>query len=139
MPILSLSPVNASENIIKTAADVKSFRDAKAQIAYSDAPERIKKMLAGFSDTIPFSLEVKTAGGYSTRKYLNQIVGTQGVQELKASAILAESWSAVLFEDGTFFIEGALPGKHILRGGKTVAIRGSLRLLRSHTRTRNGT
>ena len=128
VPILSLSPVNASENIIKTAADVKSFRDAKAQIAYSDAPERIKKMLAGFSDTIPFSLEVKTAGGYSTRKYLNQIntksaVGTQGVQELKASAILAESWSAVLFEDGTFFIEGALPGKHILRGGKTVAIR----------------
>lgn len=140
VPILSLSPVNASENIIKTATDVKSFRDAKAQIAYAAAPERIKKMLAGFSDTIPFSLEVKTAGGYSTRKYLNQIntksavgtqgvgsstsnVGTQGVQELKASAILAESWSAVLFEDGTFFIEGALPGKHILRGGKTVAIR----------------
>ena len=140
VPILSLSPVNASENIIKTAADVKSFRDAKAQIDYAAAPERIKKMLAGFSNTIPFSLEVKTAGGYSTRKYLNQIntksavgtqgvgtstssVGTQGVQELKASAILAESWSAVLFEDGTFFIEGALPGKHILRGGKTVAIR----------------
>ena len=145
VPILSLSPVNASENIIKTAADVKSFRDAKAQIAYADAPERIKKMLAGFSDTIPFSLEVKTAGGYSTRKYLNQInagaatgtvnvgtqgvgtsasnIGTQGLQELKASAILAESWSAALFEDGTFFIEGALPGKHILRGGKTVAIR----------------
>ncbi len=124
VPILSLSPVNASENIIKTAADVKSFRDAKAQIDYATAPERIKKMLTGFSDTIPFSLEVKTAGGYSTRKYLNQIeTNTKSVQELKASAILAESWSAVLFEDGTFFIEGALPGKHILRGGKTVAIR----------------
>ncbi len=55
---------------------------------------------------------------------MNQIeTNTKSVQELKASAILAESWSAVLFEDGTFFIEGALPGKHILRGGKTVAIR----------------
>ena len=132
VPVLSLSPVNASDNIVKTSTDVKAFRDAKAQIDYKDAPERIKKMLAGFSDRIPFSLEVKTAGGYSTRKYLNQIKntndsqnvpGAKPVQELKASAILAESWSAVLFEDGTFFIEGALPGKHILRGGKTVAIR----------------
>jgi hypothetical protein len=43
--------------------------------------------------------------------------------ELNAKAIISQSWSAALFEDGTLYIEGALPGKHILRGGKPVAIR----------------
>lgn len=43
--------------------------------------------------------------------------------ELYATAILAQTWAAALFEDGTLFLEGALPGKHILRGGKPVAIR----------------
>ena len=42
---------------------------------------------------------------------------------LNAKAIIAQSWSAALFEDGTLFIEGALPGKHILREGKPVAVR----------------
>ena len=42
---------------------------------------------------------------------------------MKATAILAESWSAALFEDGTLFIEGALEGKHILRNGRPVVIR----------------
>ena len=43
--------------------------------------------------------------------------------ELNANAIISQSWSAALFEDGTLYIEGALPGKHILRSGKPVAIR----------------
>ena len=44
-------------------------------------------------------------------------------QILNAKAIISQSWSGVLFEDGTLFIEGALPGKHILRGGKPVVVR----------------
>ena len=40
-----------------------------------------------------------------------------------ATAILSQSWSAALFEDGTLFLEGALPGRHILRSGMPVAIR----------------
>lgn len=122
IPLLSLSPANAEESIVKVESNVNAFRDAKSQISYKEAPDRVKKLLAGFSSRIPFSLDVKTAGGYSTRKYENLIANTTE-QELKATAILSESWSAALFEDGTLFIEGALPGKHILRGGKPIAIR----------------
>lgn len=122
VPLLSLSPVNASEKIVITSTDVTSYRNLKAEIPYSDSPERVKKLLAGFSAKIPFSIDVKTAGGYSTRSYINQIPNSTE-QELKANAIIADSWSAALFEDGTLFIEGALPGKHILRGGKPIAIR----------------
>ena len=121
-PLLSLSPVNAEEKILLTESDVSTFRKAKAEMPYSQAPERVAKLLAGFSGKIPFSLVVKTAGGYSTRKYVNQLPDSKE-EELKATAILSETWSAALFEDGTLFIEGALPGKHILRGGKPIAIR----------------
>ena len=79
-------------------------------------------MLAGFTDSVPFIIEVKSAGGSSPRIYENEIKGSFE-QELKAKAIISQSWSAALFEDGTLFIEGALPGKHILRGGNPVAIR----------------
>ena len=67
-------------------------------------------------------MEVKSAAGSSPRIYENEITGSFE-QELNANAIISQSWSAALFEDGTLFIEGALPGKHILRGGKPVAIR----------------
>ena len=44
-------------------------------------------------------------------------------KDLQGKALLSQSYSGVLFEDGTLFLEGALPGKHILRGGKAVCIR----------------
>lgn len=118
--LLSLSPATANGNLSIAESSVEDFRKAKQQLDYSFAPERVKSILAGFSKEIPFTIEVKTAGGCSARKYLNKPSETEF---LKAKAILAESWSAALFEDGTMFIEGALPGKYILRGGKPVAVR----------------
>ena len=122
LPLLSLSPVMASQNIVVSESDVDTFRAKKAMLDYKDAPLRIRQMLNGFSNKIPFTLDVKSAGGNSSRIYENKLPDSKE-QELNSSAIIADSWSGVLFEDGTFFIEGALPGKHILRDGKTVAIR----------------
>lgn len=79
-------------------------------------------MLSGFDKTLPFEIEVQNAGGNSPRYYANKIANSTE-KSLKAKAILSQSWSGALFEDGTLFLEGALPGKHILRGGKPVAIR----------------
>ena len=121
-PLLSISPVSASDLITVRDSTVQEFRDAMNIKDYSKAPERIRKMLKGFTDTIPFTIEVKSAGGSSPRVYLNEVPGSFE-QELNAKAIISQSWSAALFEDGTLFIEGALPGKHILRGGNPVAIR----------------
>ena len=122
VPLLSITPVSAANQISIEECSVNEFRDVMRVKDYSEAPERIKKMLQGFSKEIPFSLEVKSEGGVSPRIYENL---PQGVieQELNAKAIISQSWSAALFQDGTLYIEGALPGKHILRGGKAVAIR----------------
>ena len=122
IPLLSISPSNASASISVEESNVEKFRELKAQKDFEQAPERIKKLLAGFSNSKSFSVELKNIGGISPRNYQNQ-VATFKEKELKAKGILSESWSCILFEDGTLFIEGALPGKHILREGKPVAIR----------------
>lgn len=121
-PLLSLSPASSKESLVIEEIDVDSYRAKKELIPYSNAPERIKSLLKGFSSTLPFSIEVKSAGGTSPRTYQNQIANSTQ-KELQAKAIISQSWSAALFEDGTLYLEGALPGKHILRGGKAIAIR----------------
>lgn len=118
--LITLSPATANGNLSIQPSSVEQFREAKKQLDYSLAPERVKNILSSFSTAIPFRIEVKTCGGNSPKEYVN-LPNEQ--HPLKATAILAESWSAALFEDGTLFIEGALEGKHILRNGKPVAIR----------------
>ena len=121
-PISSISPVAADDLLTVEEASVNEFRQAMSVKPYNQAPERLKNILKGFDNTIPFIIEVKTAAGSSPRIYENEAAGSFET-ELNAKAIISQSWSAALFEDGTLFIEGALPGKHILRGGKAVAIR----------------
>ena len=121
-PIASISPVSAADLLTVKESSVSEFREVMSVKPYSSAPERIRNMLQGFDNTIPFIIEVKSAAGTSARVYENEAPGSFET-ELNAKAIISQSWSAALFEDGTLFIEGALPGKHILRGGKPVAIR----------------
>ena len=121
-PITSISPVSAEDLITVKQSSVNEFREVMNVKPYAQAPERIRNMLQSFDKAIPFMIEVKSAAGSSPRIYENEIKGSFE-QELKAKAIISQSWSAALFEDGTLFIEGALPGKHILRGGSPVAIR----------------
>lgn len=119
--LLNLSPTTAESNIVITESSQDEFRDSKKQISYENAPERVKKLLSGFDKSKNFLIEIKSAGGTSPKIYSNQI--SRDNEVLNAKAIISQSWSAALFEDGTLFLEGALPGKHILREGKPIAIR----------------
>lgn len=120
--LLLLSPTVAQNSITVTPISQNEFRASKEHADYRNAPERVRKLVAGFSNKKSFNIEVKSAGGISPRKYQNSL-SNSSEKELNAKAIISQSWSAALFEDGTLFLEGALPGKHILRGGKPVAIR----------------
>ena len=122
IPLLAISPATADTSILVSEADVDFFRECKKQINYDEAPDRIKKLLAGFDTKLPFEIVVKNAGGFSPRIYENTVLNSKE-KELHATAILSQSWSAALFEDGTLFLEGALPDRHILRSGMPVAIR----------------
>ncbi len=119
--LLSVSPATASSGITVSESDSYTFRRLKEQNLFSYAPERIQRLLLGAASSRNFYIEVKTAGGTSPRRYENYTGEDDGF--LEAKAIMSKAWSAALFQDGTFYIEGALPGKYILRGGKAVAMR----------------
>ena len=120
--LLAISPSTADNKLQIEECDADFFRSCRVHHDYANSPDRIKKLLAGFDTKLPFIIEVKNAGGSSPRIYENS-VSASTEKQLNAKAILSASWSAALFEDGTLFLEGALPGKHILRSGKPVAIR----------------
>lgn len=121
VPLLTLTPENATEGITIEEIDFDTFKDEHKVFSYNQAPERIRNLLINFSDKKSFGIDVKSAGGYSIRSYLNMVETEDPF--LEAKGLLAQSWSAVLFQDGTFYLEGALSGKHILRNGKPIALR----------------
>lgn len=120
--LLTLSPVNANSNITVWESSKDEFRAKKEQYDFALSPDRIKKMLAAISHKANFVICLKNSGGSSPRYYKNTC-SNENLRELIANAIIAQTWSAALFEDGTLYLEGALPGHHILRAGKPVALR----------------
>lgn len=121
IPLLSQSPAVASKNIIIEECDADAFRKEREPLPFGKAPDRIKKLLDGMASTVPFNLTVMTAGGTSPRLYSN--VAKENEEALISYGVVSESWSGILFQDGTLYVEGALDGRRILRKGKPVAIR----------------
>lgn len=121
VPLLSQSPAVASDNIVIENSDAETFRKAREPLPFSQGPERMKKLLTGMASTVPFDLTLYTAGGTSPRHYTN--VSKENEEALKAYGIVSQTWSGILFQDGTLYVEGALDNRRILRKGKAVAVR----------------
>ncbi len=121
IPLLNQSPAVASQNITIENSDADAFRKEKEPLPFSKAPDRIRKLLTGMASTVPFNLTIHTAGGTSPRLYSN--VSKENEEALTAYGVVSESWSGIMFQDGTLYVEGALDGRRILRKGKAVALR----------------
>ncbi len=121
IPLLNQSPAVASKNITIEECDADTFRKEREPLPFAKAPERIRKLLDGMASTVPFNLTVMTAGGISPRLYSN--VAKENEDALVAYGVVSETWSSIMFQDGTLYVEGALDGRRILRRGKPVALR----------------
>ena len=64
-----------------------------------------------------------TSGGHSPRKFINANSSSDESQVINAYGLISDSWSAVLFQDGTIFLKGALALERIFNHGNTVVIR----------------
>lgn len=127
--LLTITPQTAAKKIVVTQIEAQDFRNSKVYKDYKNAPDKIQKLLNGITD-LPFNIEVKTAGGPSSRIYTNIVEEENAVirttdftPALNAKAILSQDYSCAIFEDGTLYFEGSLDNSHILRGGKTVSMR----------------
>jgi len=72
IPLLSLSPVNAKQNLLIAPTDKETFRSLKTPKPFSAAPERLKTLLSVLPSGTAFYITCYTAGGHSPRQYLKQ-------------------------------------------------------------------
>lgn len=96
------------------------FRKLKEPKNYTEAPERVKKLLAHLAKDFAFSVNLKTAGGPSPRRFENKISDNPMAD---AVGQLSDTWTAVMFKDGTIYFSGAVPGKRLVNNGKPIALR----------------
>lgn len=122
IPLLSLSPSNASGSLLISQTDRESFRSQKMPKPFTSAPDRLRKLLSVLPDDTAFYVTCRTVGGHTPRQYINLQQGEDSTP-LNAQALIADTYVCALFSDGTMYINGALFDRHILNNGKTCALR----------------
>lgn len=120
--LLSITPASAKEDIIVTETDVQKYRDGNGLKKFSSAPDRVLSLLKGYGSKIPFTMELKTAGGASSRYYQNED-NDYVAMERKCKAILSKDLVSVLFDDGTFYIQGSLSKQPFFNNGNAIVLR----------------
>ena len=114
--LTSITPSNAEASIIISPATEANFREQVLPIDFSFAPERLQKTIPFAEGKISFYVKCATAGGVSRRNYA--YIHSEDDKALLASAIIADTYTCVIFSDGTAFFTGALYGRHILQDSK---------------------
>lgn len=121
--ITLLTPYTAENMLHISEANVESFRNAKKQLDYNSAPERLKKLLKTVPSDVDFSVSVQTVQSHSPRIFVRKNKNSSEKEVLTAKAIISDTWTACLFQDGTIYLNGALFEKNILNNGNTMGIK----------------
>lgn len=119
--LLLLSPTSAQKELFIQQTDSQAFRTSRKIESYKHSPQRIQEILKSVQKKDELFLKVYTAGSHSPRYFSNQ--KNQNENKLNATCLLSDIFSAVLFEDGSFYINGALYEKNIFNQGKTCAMK----------------
>ncbi|MCR5605986.1 MAG: hypothetical protein K6F69_04110 [Treponema sp.] len=117
--ILDLSPISNSNKISIKEAEPDDFRKQKMPTDFSNAPDKLQKLLAVIPDDFSYYMICEQAGGFSPKTY------THGSQEdgFGGTALLGDTYTIAIFQDGTTYISGALYNKHIIGREAAVAFR----------------
>lgn len=110
--------IDANTKIYLEDSSVDEFRFKRSIMDYNEAPARIRELLTCLPDSFEFEIEVRTAGGPSSRFYSKNLTAEN---LMMAKAHLSDIWAACLFPDGTFYFKGALNERRSIV--KTTALR----------------
>ena len=120
--LLTITPASAKKDIVISESNVQKFRNSKSANEFAYAPERIKTLLEGYASKIPFTMVLKNAGGASSRIYQNNTTDSLRF-ERNCCGIISKEHVSVLFDDGTFFVQGNLRDRAFFNDGAAVALR----------------
>ncbi len=114
-----VTPQNTNENILISYNSQDEFRNAKKIEDFSKAPDRLKNLLKSVKNQ-NFEIKLYNAGGSSPKIFVQN---KNDSKTLNAEAIFSETFSAVLFQDGTIYLNGFINNKSQINSGKTCGIK----------------
>ncbi|MGP1458264.1 MAG: hypothetical protein ACTTKL_03010 [Treponema sp.] len=121
--LTAITPASAEKNLLIKETDVESFRRAKRNFDFADAPERLKTLFAHLPKSMSFEVKCRNAGGHSPVTFVRSAGGAGGAHPVYAEAILSPAWAAAVFSDGSVFIQGAPDGRPLIKRGKVTALK----------------
>ncbi len=120
--LLLITPETADKNIFVTSSSVEKFRETQKIRAFESAPARVQELLSPLKNA-NFMITVRNAGGHTPRRYSHLVSSSDENRYASSDAILAPSWCAALFQDGTIYIKGALDSSPVFNNGRSVVLR----------------
>lgn len=116
-PLTSISPLEASKNISVKKVTKEYFRAKKRERAFSESPSSLSSLLRNVDAN--FRVKVSYPEGGSSEIFVKRSTSSPA---LKAFASVKSTFTACLFEDGSFFMQGALTDSPLINGGRESAI-----------------
>ena len=117
--LLSITPSTAAKKILLSENTKEEFRKQKNLSNLENAPERLKELIKSVNKKLNFEVTLYTNQGHSPKTYVSKADS----QALSATAIFSETYSALLFQDGTMYLNGFLHNSSQINNGKTCGIK----------------
>ena len=119
--LLSISQKNISSVLSIGESNAETFRASKKFADFSEAPERLKKLLAKLPKNQQMLMECSFSGNSSAVTYRQS--GNDENSCLMAKAVIADLYALVVFSDGTCYFSGSCYSRPVLAGGKVLGFR----------------
>ena len=117
--ISELAPAKNNNLIAISEAEEDDFRSTKLPVDFSLSPERLRNLLQVIPDDFGYHIVCYHTSGFSPVTYAHG----ETDDGFGGTALLGDTYSMAIFQDGTTYLSGALFGKHIIGREKAVAFR----------------
>ena len=117
--LLSITPSTAAKKILLSENTKEEFRKQKNLSNLENAPERLKELIKSINKNLNFEVTLYTNQGHSPKTYVSKADSPA----LSATAVFSETYSALLFQDGTMYLNGFLHNSSQINNGKTCGIK----------------
>ena len=117
--LLSITPSTAAKKILLSENTKEEFRKQKNLSNLENAPERLKELIKSVNKKLNFEVTLYTNQGHSPKTYVSKADSPA----LSATAVFSETYSALLFQDGTMYLNGFLHNSSQINNGKTCGIK----------------
>ncbi|MCR5290229.1 MAG: hypothetical protein K6E51_09585 [Treponema sp.] len=122
LPLQALNPATAQNKLTSEKMSAEQFRVIQDTVPFQKAPEKLQTLLKTLPDSLGFYIDCSQAGGTSPITYIH--AGNRSADTtIIGKAVIADTWTAAIFSDGTVYLCGALSNRTTLLDGSPISFR----------------